>query len=799
MALTAPSSTLTGQTIAASYDQVLFLDAAAGVTEATLKIVSGTAGKTALSISDEHVLIKGVDTNNAAGFEVQQTDGTSILKVAAGTPSVLVSGSGTKLYLSDAGGEYISGDGTDLTITSGNDIVFATAAGGSVYYAGAAGTFNTVFGLDAGDQLASGDNYNTFIGHNVATANMTNATGNTGVGYTSLTALTEGDSNTVIGAESGAALNTGSNNTIVGMQAGDAMTDGTDNTIIGKSALTIANSGESYNTVIGMNAGFSIDHADSDNNVIMGYNAGIGGGAAMASCTVIGVDAMNSTAANAQTGTVAIGYNALTLLTSGSGNTAIGFETLAAVAGNSEHTAVGHQALKVCDGNDSNTAVGFRAGYDLTSGDDNVFIGSEAAQNVVGGSDNVIIGKAAGGTTTAGLNMVLIGRSAGRSGLITAAATGTVAIGHSALDALTSGAGNTAVGYKALTTNEDGNKNTAIGYEALMTAEPSVSGRGENTAVGYQAGKLLSTAQSNTFIGFACGDEITTGEKNTAVGSGALHNADGSESDNTCVGYVAGDVIDGGSTNTIIGSVSDPSSATASNQTVVGYATTGQADNSVTLGNTSVTDVYMSQDSGAAIHCANILMGTGSNFYLDGGSNTYITEESADNIGLYVGGSLKAFLSASQFNVTGNGVFSGSISKGSGSFKIDHPLPSKKDTHYLVHSFTESPRADLIYRDKVTLVDGSATVNIDTVAGMTEGTFVLLCDSVQCFTSNESDWKAVKGSVSGNILTIECEDSSSTADISWMVVGDRKDQHIMDTDWTDENGKPIIEPEKENA
>ena len=146
---------------------------------------------------------------------------------------------------------------------------------------------------------------------------------------------------------------------------------------------------------------------------------------------------------------------------------------------------------------------------------------------------------------------------------------------------------------------------------------------------------------------------------------------------------------------------------------------------------------------------------------------------------------------------TGDLYVSGAVSKTSGSFKIDHPLPSKKDTHYLVHSFTESPRADLIYRDKVTLVDGSATVNIDTVAGMSEGTFVLLCDNVQCFTSNESDWSAVKGSVSGNILTIECEDSSSTANIAWMVVGDRKDEHIMNTEWTDENGKPIIEPEKE--
>ena len=144
-----------------------------------------------------------------------------------------------------------------------------------------------------------------------------------------------------------------------------------------------------------------------------------------------------------------------------------------------------------------------------------------------------------------------------------------------------------------------------------------------------------------------------------------------------------------------------------------------------------------------------------------------------------------------------NATFAGALSKGSGSFKIDHPLPSMKDTHYLVHSFTESPRADLIYRDKVTLVKGKAVVNIDTVAGMTEGTFVLLCDDVQCFTSNESDWSAVKGSVKGNILTIECEDSKSTADVAWMVVADRKDEHIMETKWTDENGKPIVEPKKE--
>jgi len=113
-----------------------------------------------------------------------------------------------------------------------------------------------------------------------------------------------------------------------------------------------------------------------------------------------------------------------------------------------------------------------------------------------------------------------------------------------------------------------------------------------------------------------------------------------------------------------------------------------------------------------------------------------------------------------------------------------------------VHSFVEAPQADNIYRGKVNLVDGSATVNIDTVAGMTEGTFVALNTDVQCFTSNESDWDAVKGSVSGNVLTISCQNTSSTATVSWLVIGERQDQHMINTDWTDANGKVIVEPEK---
>ena len=142
-------------------------------------------------------------------------------------------------------------------------------------------------------------------------------------------------------------------------------------------------------------------------------------------------------------------------------------------------------------------------------------------------------------------------------------------------------------------------------------------------------------------------------------------------------------------------------------------------------------------------------------------------------------------------------VVNGSFSKSSGSFLIDHPLNSMKDTHNLYHSFVESPQANNIYRGKVDLVGGSATVNLDTVSTMTSGTFAALNREIHCYTSNESSWDAVKGSVSGNVLTISCQNSSSTATVSWLVIGERQDQHMYDTEWTDDNGKVIVEREKE--
>jgi len=135
----------------------------------------------------------------------------------------------------------------------------------------------------------------------------------------------------------------------------------------------------------------------------------------------------------------------------------------------------------------------------------------------------------------------------------------------------------------------------------------------------------------------------------------------------------------------------------------------------------------------------------------------------------------------------------GTFTAGTKTFRIAHPLPAKNDTHYLLHSSIEGPQADLIYRGRADLVSGTVDVNIDTAAGMTEGTFEVLCADVQCFTSNEDGWTALKGAVTGNVLTITAQDNTCTDTVSWMVIGERKDAKMIESEWADNDGKLIVE------
>ena len=101
-----------------------------------------------------------------------------------------------------------------------------------------------------------------------------------------------------------------------------------------------------------------------------------------------------------------------------------------------------------------------------------------------------------------------------------------------------------------------------------------------------------------------------------------------------------------------------------------------------------------------------------------------------------------------------------------------------------------------MYRGSVQLSEGTATVDLDDAATMTDGTWELLCRDPQVWVQNEDGWTQVRGSVSGSTLTITAQDEDCTDTVSWLVVAERQDEHMMDTNWTDDNGRVIVEPEK---
>ncbi len=139
-------------------------------------------------------------------------------------------------------------------------------------------------------------------------------------------------------------------------------------------------------------------------------------------------------------------------------------------------------------------------------------------------------------------------------------------------------------------------------------------------------------------------------------------------------------------------------------------------------------------------------------------------------------------------------VVSGALSKSSGTFDIKHPLHPNDENNRLVHSFIEGPRCDLIYRGQVTLTNGTATVNLDTDcvaeggSEMSPGTFEALCTNPQFFLQNMNAFSGVKGNIQGRILTIECEDVTSTDTIYWTVIAERKDNQIKSWERTNANG-----------
>ena len=558
------------------------------------------------------------------------------------------------------------------------------------------GTSNTVFGYQAGNLIGAGDNYNVFIGHQVADADMTDATQNVGMGYQALTSLTTGDSNTAIGSGSLYSLNTGNYNVAMGHLSADAITTAQYSVAIGYGSLG-AEVTRGTSVAIGYEALALQTHGSDDansENVGIGFQAGLRNVTGTKNVSV-GFQALKGAAGESNSNNVAIGSNAMLGATTGNENVAIGSHSMYNATTAADNVVVGREAvgLGIFTGTD-NVIVGKGAGYDLTSATNNTFVGRAAGANLTVGANNVAIGFQAFDAANAGEaaniaigyaamgavdetnnagsgvhsadNNVAIGYNALLGGIIgggdvsdstdrrlnhniaigygaldatgTNASVGQIAMGYNSLGALTTGARNLAIGYQSLYQADVIDDSIAIGYQAMggtdagtcekniaignYALDGALSNALHNVAIGYNALTANTSAGSNVAIGGSgAGGAITTAGRIVAIGDGALGGAAQSQGNtgvgyatlynttgekNTAFGYQAGNTVTSGTENTVVGWDADVTGSGAVNQTVIGSETTGVADNSVTLGNADVTDVYMASDKGATVHCAKV-------------------------------------------------------------------------------------------------------------------------------------------------------------------------------------------------
>ena len=241
----------------------------------------------------------------------------------------------------------------------------------------------------------------------------------------------------------------------------------------------------------------------------------------------------------------------------------------------------------------------------------NLAAGSGSMTSLTSGTDNVALGFNAGASITEGDGNVAIG--AYSLDAATGASGQSVAVGYQSLTAQTSGTNNTGLGHRAIGSNTDGDNNVAVGDNALYAANSP----DKSTAVGSQAldgGNNTST--ENTAVGWKSMGATGGGDYNTAVGTESLRNVTGSSNvaigsqalrsissgaNNVAVGRNAGRYESDGATiinptqSVYIGSSTESgvTDGTPSNEIVIGYGATGNGDNTVTLGNTSITETIL--------------------------------------------------------------------------------------------------------------------------------------------------------------------------------------------------------------
>jgi hypothetical protein len=380
-----------------------------------------------------------------------------------------------------------SGNGT-LTGTSNTGLGFQT------FIALTTGSSNVAVGSGALTACTTGTGM-TAVGVN-ALASLTTSLatgGNTAIGASSLFKFT-GRNSTGVGRSAASAWVTGSANVLIGDSNASMITDGSNNTFLGSAGLggsTGLTTGPINESIlIGFLTGNNYSGTESS-NIIIGNRLGVAGdnntirigvynaapGAGQQNQCFIAAAYSNFGTRNSFVGEQA-GNDTLTT-GSAVDNVAVGFQALTSITTGAQNTAVGSGALPAVMSGGSNTAIGYNALLALTSGTQNTAVGSNALAEATTASFNTAVGTGA---------------------LFAATGERNVSVGENAGVALTTGDFNTFVGHPAAFNLIIGNRNTIIGAVAYTNATGGVGGGNKNIVIGESSGNAYMTDESDNLL-----------------------------------------------------------------------------------------------------------------------------------------------------------------------------------------------------------------------------------------------------------------------------------------------------------
>jgi len=324
----------------------------------------------------------------------------------------------------------------DVTFADGADVITASA-----------GTSNVRVGVNAGNSIASGGQYNVVVGDEAGTA-LTTGDNNVAIGYKALKTEDAHGTNVAVGTEALETLNVGAEgyNVAIGHKSSEAETTGKENTMVGAFAGGLG-------TLAGRSVG-------------VGYSALY----------------RQNPSSSTDTYNIAIGYNTGSNVTTGTLNTLVGGLAGDALNTGGSCTAIGHEALTTSQDGAGAVAVGYRSLFDMTSGARNVGLGEQAGRGITTGNDNLAMGQQS----------------------FYAACTGSanIGFGYRSFFSATTGHSNVGVGYQTLSDLTSADESVAVGYRAL----PHVSTGDSNIGIGKEVGDgirgtALTTGASNILIG----------------------------------------------------------------------------------------------------------------------------------------------------------------------------------------------------------------------------------------------------------------------------------------------------------